>query len=320
MAAVTNSNLEEAANVAAECVSSLDNLPNEVQHILGEIRHLEKRCHALNADIVKDQNRYIKHSLRQSNQGGFNATSSQASSGNDGQGNSGNSKAHLPERIAAAYALVEVLNNEKIELAKRLIALLSRAQARLDADVVRVRTLQGEHPEDIQPSLSGGPNPAAQISESLRSALSGTFASADSVSAIRAGTPPATSVPSLHGNKKRRLNGTPSIKLPAPSPVATSARAHSSRHHTKAQVQPEPEVEDVPAEEEYDEGEEEEDLTLYCFCQKQSYGDMIGCDNADCPYQWFHISCVGVKTPLPDKWYCPECQKQRSERRKNRRK
>ena len=37
----------------------------------------------------------------------------------------------------------------------------------------------------------------------------------------------------------------------------------------------------------------------------------------------FHISCVGVKTPLPDKWYCPECIKTKnaaSEKRKGRKK
>lgn len=224
-------------------------------------------------------------------------------------------------------------------------------------------------------------NPAAQISESLRSALSGTFASAESLST--AGTPPA-SVPSIHGNKstskgyhwrpfpesgsctftndsvvERRLNGQPSIKLRAPTPVPMtgstgySGRGRPGRPKAQVEMEVEPEL-DAELEEEMD----EEDLTLYCFCQKRSYGDvsscrlflvaqllkglptqMIGCDNADCPYQWvtsisqiwffcsalmklqqFHIGCVGVKPPLPDKWYCPECSKQRnsSDRRKGR--
>jgi chromatin modification-related protein YNG2 len=87
------------------------------------------------------------------------------------------------------------------------------------------------------------------------------------------------------------------------------------------------EEEDLDADAEGDEDLEgddgEDDLTLYCFCNKQSFGDMIGCDNKDCPYQWFHIECVGVKTPLPDKWYCPECinvVKPPTERRKGRKK
>jgi len=53
-----------------------------------------------------------------------------------------------------------------------------------------------------------------------------------------------------------------------------------------------------------------EDERLYCFCQKQSYGDMVACDNENgCPYEWFHLSCVGLKQPVPEKWYCDECLK-----------
>lgn len=59
-----------------------------------------------------------------------------------------------------------------------------------------------------------------------------------------------------------------------------------------------------------EEGEEKDD-TPYCFCQRVSFGEMIGCDNAendpDCK-EWFHIGCVGVTKPLPPKWYCSECQ------------
>ncbi|KAH6914717.1 hypothetical protein BKA70DRAFT_1368605 [Coprinopsis sp. MPI-PUGE-AT-0042] len=298
----TATNLEEAANVAMESVSNLDNLPNEVQHILAEIRHLDKRCQSLQSDIAKDQARYIKHVLRQSLQMDSSAI---------------NVKAHLPARIAAAYAEVDKLSDEKVELASRLVGLLARAQARLDSDVTQVRALHGESAEET-PFMPVPLNPAAQISESLRSALSGTFASSESIST--AGTPPA-SVPSIHGNKKRRLNGQPFIKLRATTPIPTTTSAgHSGRGRPgrpKAQVEMEVEPElDAELEEEMD----EEDLTLYCFCQKRSYGDMIGCDNTDCPYQWFHIGCVGVKPPLPDKWYCPECSKQRSssDRRKGR--
>ena len=35
---------------------------------------------------------------------------------------------------------------------------------------------------------------------------------------------------------------------------------------------------------------------------------MIGCDNDECPYQWFHLSCVNLKPPLPDTWYCDDCK------------
>ncbi|KAJ8940072.1 hypothetical protein NQ314_010906 [Rhamnusium bicolor] len=34
----------------------------------------------------------------------------------------------------------------------------------------------------------------------------------------------------------------------------------------------------------------------YCLCHQVSYGEMIGCDNPDCPIEWFHFACVGLTT------------------------
>lgn len=46
----------------------------------------------------------------------------------------------------------------------------------------------------------------------------------------------------------------------------------------------------------------------YCICNQVSYGDMVACDNEDCPYEWFHYPCVGITAPPKGKWYCPQCQ------------
>ena len=35
----------------------------------------------------------------------------------------------------------------------------------------------------------------------------------------------------------------------------------------------------------------------YCICNQVSYGDMVACDNSDCPYEWFHYPCVGITAP-----------------------
>lgn len=45
----------------------------------------------------------------------------------------------------------------------------------------------------------------------------------------------------------------------------------------------------------------------YCLCAQVSYGEMIGCDNADCPIEWFHFTCVGLTTKPKGKWFCPRC-------------
>ncbi|KAF1730238.1 Chromatin modification-related protein YNG2 [Beauveria bassiana] len=58
-----------------------------------------------------------------------------------------------------------------------------------------------------------------------------------------------------------------------------------------------------------DEEEEEEggDDKKYCLCHNVSYGDMVACDNDNCPYEWFHWSCVGLKSEPNGTWYCPVC-------------
>ena len=45
----------------------------------------------------------------------------------------------------------------------------------------------------------------------------------------------------------------------------------------------------------------------YCLCQQVSYGEMIGCDNTDCPIEWFHFGCMQLTTKPKGKWYCPKC-------------
>ena len=34
---------------------------------------------------------------------------------------------------------------------------------------------------------------------------------------------------------------------------------------------------------------------------------MIGCDNQDCPIEWFHFPCMALDTKPKGKWYCPKC-------------
>lgn len=45
----------------------------------------------------------------------------------------------------------------------------------------------------------------------------------------------------------------------------------------------------------------------YCICNQVSYGDMVACDNNDCPFEWFHYPCVGIAQPPKGKWFCPQC-------------
>ena len=53
----------------------------------------------------------------------------------------------------------------------------------------------------------------------------------------------------------------------------------------------------------------------YCYCDRVSYGEMVACDNDDCPREWvrflrshqFHYACVGLEHPPKGHWYCQFC-------------
>lgn len=49
------------------------------------------------------------------------------------------------------------------------------------------------------------------------------------------------------------------------------------------------------------------DEPRYCSCNEISYGEMIGCDNNDCPIEWFHFRCVNLTAKPKGKWFCPKC-------------
>ena len=55
----------------------------------------------------------------------------------------------------------------------------------------------------------------------------------------------------------------------------------------------------------------------YCYCGDGEHGTMIGCDNKECPYKWFHLSCLKLKvTPKARVWFCPECQRLKNAKNK----
>ena len=112
-----------------------------------------------------------------------------------------------------------------------------------------------------------------------------------------------------------------------------------------------PEVEDEPAEVENEaEGDEEAgqaadedevdeaedgDEPKYCYCGQGSFGEMIACDNDDCPMEWFHLGCTGLRavpgdngkwrdicrlmdllTKLTVKWFCDVCKEPKGKKAK----
>lgn len=53
----------------------------------------------------------------------------------------------------------------------------------------------------------------------------------------------------------------------------------------------------------------------YCFCNDISYGDMIACDGANCPREWFHYGCVNLVVAPKGSWFCRDCKTKHRQRR-----
>ncbi|CAE6486701.1 unnamed protein product [Rhizoctonia solani] len=328
--------MEEAANIASECIYSLDNLPSEVAFLLNEIKAKDQKCQEIQE---RNKGRMAK---------AFAHRTGSLSAANPANANPGpkdpfmaGSQAQLQQKIRVDQERVEKLTAQKVALAQRLQQLVAKASGRVEADLTRVRIASGELPAP-QPIIPDPPSelPAFTAPPTLQipAASPATIASALPVATTKpletrgAPVPPPTldalsgtsSNPQLQPNKRRRTttnNGasTPiasspssTVVLPGVVPATRRMRPQSARRRLDAESD-----EDVD-----DQGDEVEggepgatDDALYCFCNEKSYGEMIGCDNGNCAIQWFHMDCVGLKPPVPPdmKWYCSRCKENRED-------
>ncbi|QLQ79702.1 hypothetical protein HG537_0C03500 [Torulaspora globosa] len=51
---------------------------------------------------------------------------------------------------------------------------------------------------------------------------------------------------------------------------------------------------------------------LYCYCNQVAYGEMVGCDGANCELEWFHLPCIHLDHIPKGKWYCDDCKKRKN--------
>ncbi|KAK0731705.1 inhibitor of growth proteins N-terminal histone-binding-domain-containing protein [Lasiosphaeris hirsuta] len=137
-----------------------------------------------------------------------------------------------------------------------------------------------------------------------------------SVAGRKKGTPGAGSGPSKSGlsRVKRAAKNSPSSTADSELSDAELNSADESDAQTGGRSTPtalsrsgsnQAKDEDAMDVDEDDAGDDKK----YCFCQNVSFGDMVACDNDSCPYEWFHWTCVGLKSEPTGKWYCPTCTK-----------
>ena len=127
------------------------------------------------------------------------------------------------------------------------------------------------------------------------------------------------SPPKRRPSSRRNTNAQMAASSPPRSDVVEDEDTAMVDVEEPEEIEPEPELEVPDLEPAADIEDEDEDSEpgdpddpnepKYCYCNRGSYGEMIACDNEQCPREWFHLGCTGLREP-PDeeeKWYCKEC-------------
>ncbi len=141
----------------------------------------------------------------------------------------------------------------------------------------------------VQPSKSG-------LSRVKRAAKNSPSSAADSeLSEVDSGS-------GEESDARTAGRGTP-VARPAPNPKDKEASHEPTRGPRSRMKHARDDDSDPMDLDDDDAGDDKK----YCLCQNVSFGDMVACDNDSCPYEWFHWSCVGLKSEPTGKWFCPVC-------------
>jgi hypothetical protein len=189
---------------------------------------------------------------------------------------------------AAVDKSVETLNREEAEQIQDV------DMADAEAPVPTVVTTRAGRTSKTATPLTGSfpeiPLPTGRAGRSTRNKDTGGGSHASSESGY--GERPA--------RKKRGNNGgasTPSLLAEATFKKAGKADADEDSILPDDEPSENPEI----AAEADDDGDEEmevdENEPRYCYCNGVSYGEMVACDNEECPREWFHLKCAGLKEP-----------------------
>lgn len=297
----------DTAATLDQYTQDLSNLPAELQYLLAEIgtgdgNLYDNRKRMLQRDAII--HKFIKQH------------GSLTKNPKEGQ---------LYPKIKEDFELMEQIQKEKCITANTALFLTAKHLVRLEADMEKLRSEGLLVVEDLDVDLDevflSSRTPSRAATDGLvlgGEMLSGSNATIASVTAtanyahviqpqkkasrksssVKATTP--ASVLAMRQPKRQKLDS----KTPEPMDGVTALQKTMKSHQS-------PRVGGAT-------DSKDEDLELYCFCQRVSFGEMVGCDNDDCKYEWFHYECVGLKEPPKGKWFCSDCTERLKKDKKKR--
>lgn len=283
----------DTSSVLDKYTQDLSNLPLEIRHLLEEIKNkdiqvaeLRKQCQAKDNQIhkfIRANGTLAKHPKEQ----------------------------QLYNKIEEDMKQLKKIQKEKILLANTALFLVSKHLFNFETDITKLER------DELLPPLEAPVDIQTLNKDEYLNALNGL---SDTLSATPTPRNALSVTPAVEpvkkGQKRKAANkGVVSVSsTPAASSNRTTKRLRSeeveeSVGYDAGSLALSGSTADVPTNMDGPQGEDA-DNNLYCFCQRVSFGEMIGCDNEDCKYEWFHWSCVGITSaPKPDEiWYCPDCR------------
>ncbi|KAK7574472.1 hypothetical protein V9T40_011663 [Parthenolecanium corni] len=190
-------------------------------------------------------------------------------------------KEHMNE-IQKLFNKAKEYGDDKVQLAIQTYELVDKHIRRLDSDLARFEA-------EIQDKAISTSRPSE---ETLPSTKRGRKKLAEKDLKKKGGSGEEESGSKANRKKQKKINKT-AISVISSKPSTSAGESTLSTVLTTST-----DAIDMPV---------DPNEPTYCLCNQVSYGEMIGCDNPDCPIEWFHFACVKLTTKPKGKWFCPKC-------------
>ncbi|XP_019618583.1 PREDICTED: inhibitor of growth protein 4-like [Branchiostoma belcheri] len=190
------------------------------------------------------------------------------------------------KNIQTAFNKSKEFGDDKVQLAMQTYEMVDKHIRKLDADLAR---FEAELKNKTVDSPTADPGPSGKSNKRGKKQDKSTSKKGSQ----KKGRLSDDETPKL--NKKKQK--TSHTKVEAAQPVILPSLPVAFTHPS--------DVLDMPV---------DPNEPTYCLCHQVSYGEMIGCDNPDCPIEWFHFGCVGLTTKPKGKWFCPKCTLERKKK------
>ncbi|XP_077584066.1 inhibitor of growth protein 1 [Stigmatopora nigra] len=266
------------ANYVEEYLDMVESLPFDMQRSVSLMKEIDARYQ----DVLKELEDAYDHYCRESDSG---------------------QRRKLHSSIQRALIRSQELGDEKIQIAGQMVELVENRTRHLDW-----------RSELLVSSKESSENHALAQTAFVTTATSATSSSSSAATSTKTShldkkrddaTASLTSADKAGGKRARRqkngdgygygeTDGGEDTGATREKRAKTSSKK-KKRSKGKSEVSPP----DLPI---------DPDEPTYCLCEQVSYGEMIGCDNDECPKEWFHFSCVGLHHKPKGKWYCPQCR------------